>query len=210
MVSACQPRARQREGHCLGPCSPVDAIVTNSCIVYPAAEIPAFHYQGLLLKYIDLSSMLHVVQLAYVLRLALYAMLPWAGSPAWVLPVELLHGICFGLGWGCGTVQCKRIAPSGLEATMQVSGTLRPSGFMPGHCIIVSHGLVIRCLRAVDLCDSGWVSSTTGPRVQPQGAGGQPLSCACFLPVLMACGGRWFARIPHPPRRAFFRASILV
>ena len=46
--------------------------------------------------------------------------LPWFGSPWAVLPVELLHGITFACGWGAGTINCKRIAPPGLGATMQV------------------------------------------------------------------------------------------
>jgi hypothetical protein len=48
--------------------------------------------------------MLHAVLCAYVLRLGLYALLPYAGSPWCVLPVELLHGITFACGWGAGTI----------------------------------------------------------------------------------------------------------
>jgi hypothetical protein len=36
-----------------------------------------------------------------------------------VLPIELLHGICFACGWGAGTITCKRMAPPELAATMQ-------------------------------------------------------------------------------------------
>ena len=58
----------------------------------------------------------------YALRLALYALLPYAGSVLWVLPVEVLHGVTFACGWGAGTVNCKTLAPPGLAATMQVGG----------------------------------------------------------------------------------------
>jgi hypothetical protein len=64
--------------------------------------------------------MLHVVLATFCLRLACYALLPLCGSPWAVLPVELLHGITFACGWGAGTIHCKRVAPPGLEATMQV------------------------------------------------------------------------------------------
>ncbi len=37
-----------------------------------ASEIPAFHYQGALLKIVSVTTLLHVVLLTYFLRLALY------------------------------------------------------------------------------------------------------------------------------------------
>ncbi|KIY92796.1 hypothetical protein MNEG_15168 [Monoraphidium neglectum] len=88
-----------------------------------AAEIPAFHLQGAVLRRVRVEALLHFVIATYALRLALYAALPAAGSAWAVLPIELLHGVTFGCGWGGGTVQCKRLAQrlgvSGVEATMQ-------------------------------------------------------------------------------------------
>lgn len=53
-------------------------------------------------------------------------MTPWA-----VLPVELLHGVTFGLAWAAGTINCARISPPGLEtstqAIFQVKSTKRLS-----------------------------------------------------------------------------------
>ena len=72
------------------------------------------------------------MQAAYVLRLALYALLPYAGSVLWVLPVEVLHGVTFACGWGAGTVNCKTLAPPGLAATMQVGGSR-------SHAALASH-----------------------------------------------------------------------
>jgi hypothetical protein len=72
--------------------------------------------------------MLHVVLATFCVRLACYYLLPLWGSPWAVLPVELLHGITFACGWGAGTINCKRVAPPGLEATMQVGPSLRALG----------------------------------------------------------------------------------
>lgn len=83
------------------------------------AEVPVFHYQGAILRHISVHTMLHVVLCTYALRLMLYALLPLSPSPWVVLPVELLHGITFGCGWGAGTINSKRVAPPGLGATMQ-------------------------------------------------------------------------------------------
>ena len=61
-------------------------------------------------------------QRSYVLRcrLTCYALLPLAGNPWVVLPVELLHGVTFGCSWAAGTVNCARISPPGLKSTTQV------------------------------------------------------------------------------------------
>lgn len=55
-----------------------------------------------MLQVISEATMLHVVLWTYMLRMGLYALLPYAGSPWAVLPVELLHGITFACGWGAG------------------------------------------------------------------------------------------------------------
>lgn len=36
-----------------------------------------------------------------------------------MLPIELLHGVTFGLAWAASTINCKRISPPGLETTTQ-------------------------------------------------------------------------------------------
>ncbi|KAG2442634.1 hypothetical protein HXX76_002718 [Chlamydomonas incerta] len=84
-----------------------------------AAEVPAFQLQDRLLDRWGVTAVLDLTMLVYVLRLALYALLPYAGSVLWVLPVEVLHGVTFACGWGAGTVNCKTLAPPGLAATLQ-------------------------------------------------------------------------------------------
>ncbi len=89
-----------------------------------------------MLRRVRVETLLHFVIFTYALRLALYAIFPPLG--VWlVLPIEVLHGITFGCGWGGGTVQCKRLARrlavEGLEATMQVGGwfgCMRPAGLL--------------------------------------------------------------------------------
>ncbi len=86
------------------------------------AEVPAFQLQDRLLDRWGVTAVLDLVQAVYGLRLALYALLPFAGPSCiyMVLPVEVLHGITFACGWGAGTVNCKQLAPAGLAATLQV------------------------------------------------------------------------------------------
>ncbi|KAG2450232.1 hypothetical protein HYH02_000329 [Chlamydomonas schloesseri] len=96
-----------------------EALVGVAVTITCAAEVPAFQLQDRLLDRWGVTAVLDLVQAAYVLRLALYALLPYAGSVLWVLPVEVLHGVTFACGWGAGTVNCKTLAPPGLAATMQ-------------------------------------------------------------------------------------------
>lgn len=114
-----------------------------------AAEVPAFRLQPRLLRALGVRAALRLVALAYVLRTALYAALPamaralvpmvgggggggGGGSGAvptpatplfppylLVLPVEVLHGLCFAVAWGAGCLQSRRAAPPGAEAELQ-------------------------------------------------------------------------------------------
>ncbi|KAF6258417.1 hypothetical protein COO60DRAFT_1128185 [Scenedesmus sp. NREL 46B-D3] len=89
--------------------------LTVTCLT----EVPVFHFQPQLLKLVSVHTMLNIVMWTYMLRMGLYALLPYTGSAWAVLPVELLHGVTFGCGWSAGTITSKRVAPPGLEATMQ-------------------------------------------------------------------------------------------
>ena len=57
--------------------------------------------------------------LCYVLRFIGYANLPPMPHTWVVLPVQLLHGITFGLYWTVGVSYAAASAPAGLEATLQ-------------------------------------------------------------------------------------------
>lgn len=58
----------------------------------------------------------YVVLCAWATRFIVYSILinPWL-----ILPVELLHGICFGLLWPNVTAFCNDVAPPGMAATLQ-------------------------------------------------------------------------------------------
>jgi hypothetical protein len=83
-------------------------------------EVPAFTLQASILQRLSAPTALNIVLAATALRLACYAALPLAGNVWLVLPVELLHGITFGVGWGTATVYSSKLAPQHLSATMQV------------------------------------------------------------------------------------------
>jgi len=112
-----------------------------------AAEVPAFRLQPRLLRAIGVRAVLRLVAAAYVLRTALYALLPAAArllpaglrSRAYflVLPVEMLHGLCFACAWATGTAHCRRAAPRGCEAELQAwfSGCFFGAGQATG-CLV--------------------------------------------------------------------------
>ncbi len=60
-----------------------------------------------MIKRLGVDTMLHITLATYVIRLALYALLPLAGKPWAVLPIEVLHGITFGFGWWVGRTKMR-------------------------------------------------------------------------------------------------------
>ncbi|KAF6260687.1 major facilitator superfamily domain-containing protein [Scenedesmus sp. NREL 46B-D3] len=90
------------------------ALLMNVC-----TEVPAFQMQGAIMRRMAAPSLLNLVLAATALRLAAYAALPAAGNPWAVLPVELLHGITFGVGFSTATVYSGKLAPPQLAATFQ-------------------------------------------------------------------------------------------
>ena len=89
--------------------------LTVTCI----AETWVFYFAGSILRKLGLVRCFHLCFLAFLIRLGSYATLAHWGSPWAVLPIELLHGITFGLTWSAGTAMSAAIAPPGLEATTQ-------------------------------------------------------------------------------------------
>ncbi|KAG2442633.1 hypothetical protein HXX76_002717 [Chlamydomonas incerta] len=152
-----------------------EALVGVAVTITCAAEVPAFQLQGRLLDRWGVTRVLDMVQAAYVLRLALYALLPYAGSVLWVLPVEVLHGITFACGWGAGTVNCKTLAPPGLAATMQ--GTFQS---------LTSAGFGLGALLG------GWVGAHVG--WQGMFAVASVTVLGMWLGILTA---RWIIRLLH-------------
>jgi hypothetical protein len=80
-----------------------------------------FHYQEALTTRLPMKLIMRASIGSLALRMVAYAVLPSLPGVPWVvLPLELLGGNTFALYWGAACVQCKRIAPGGLQATMQV------------------------------------------------------------------------------------------
>ena len=70
-----------------------------------------------------------LILLCYALRQWFYAALPALANPWTVLPVQLLHGITFGLYWSVGNAFVHEIAPRGLNsAIMGVFGGCNSGG----------------------------------------------------------------------------------
>ncbi|KAK2080350.1 hypothetical protein QBZ16_000203 [Prototheca wickerhamii] len=83
------------------------------------AEPIVFYFAGALLRALGTTGSLHVIFAAFSVRLACYATLAAWPSPWLILPVELLHGITFGLTWTVGTAWAAANAPAHLRATVQ-------------------------------------------------------------------------------------------
>ena len=70
-----------------------------------------------------------LILLCYALRQWFYAALPAMANPWAVLPIQLLHGITFGLYWSVGNAFVHEIAPRGLNsAIMGVFGGCNSGG----------------------------------------------------------------------------------
>ncbi|GMH42383.1 hypothetical protein BSKO_10302 [Bryopsis sp. KO-2023] len=88
-------------------------------LVTCSAEVPVFALMDRILRYVGVQTMLHIVMGVFILRLLGYVMLAALPSTWWVLAIEPLHGVTFGCAWGAGTEFSRRIAPPGLDATLQ-------------------------------------------------------------------------------------------
>jgi hypothetical protein len=83
-------------------------------------------FSNFIIKVTGVDGAMHLVVAAYVLRLTMYTLLSSWPTTWLVLPVELLHGLTFGLAWAAGTHKAAQLAPNaGLMASMQ-AGTLFP------------------------------------------------------------------------------------
>jgi len=83
------------------------------------AEVPIMFFSDRIIKRVGTDGCIHLVMAAMVLRLTAHSTLALWPSTWLVLPVELLHGVTFGLAWACGTVKSAQLAPPGMRAGMQ-------------------------------------------------------------------------------------------
>lgn len=80
-------------------------------------ELPFFFISGRLLKKIGHIHAMSLVLIGFGVRFLLYSVL---SNPWWVLPIELLNGVTFGLFYSTMTSYASIVAPTGTEATLQV------------------------------------------------------------------------------------------
>ncbi|XP_071838819.1 major facilitator superfamily domain-containing protein 6-like isoform X2 [Apostichopus japonicus] len=98
----------------------------------------------------------YVVLCAWATRFIVYSILinPWL-----ILPVELLHGICFGLLWPNVTAFCNDVAPPGMAATLQAiafalyAGLSEAIGTMAGGVFYDNYGArnLFRCMAGINI-----------------------------------------------------------
>ncbi|KAK9820614.1 hypothetical protein WJX72_012297 [[Myrmecia] bisecta] len=84
-----------------------------------AVEVPIFAVNGWILRTLGVQNVLHVTIAVCVIRMLAYSTLDRWASLWFVLGVEALNGITFACAWPAGTLHCSRIAPPGMQATVQ-------------------------------------------------------------------------------------------
>ena len=83
------------------------------------SETAIFFHAGAIQGRLGIGGCVHLVAACYWLRPLLYAALPALGGAWAVLPIQLLHGITFGLLWSVGNEYTRALAPPGLESSLQ-------------------------------------------------------------------------------------------
>lgn len=81
-------------------------------------ELPFFFLSGWILKKIGHINAMSLVLAGFALRFYLYSILT---NPWWVLPIELLNGVTFGVFYSTMASYASIVAPPGTEATIQVA-----------------------------------------------------------------------------------------
>lgn len=80
-------------------------------------ELPFFFLSGWILKRVGHIHCMTLVLLGVGIRFMLYSVLV---NPWWVLPIELMNGVTFGLFYATMASYASIVAPPGTEATVQV------------------------------------------------------------------------------------------
>jgi len=96
-----------------------DALVGKAFSLGALTEIPIMLSSVVLLRRFSPRSLLSLAYILYFIRLLLFGVI---SSTVWVLPLNLLHGVTFGLYWIASIAIANEIAPDSLRATVQ--GTL--------------------------------------------------------------------------------------
>lgn len=124
--------------------------LTVTCL----SEVAIFYHAGAIQAYLGIDGCIYVTLACYTLRVLYYAALHWIGEPWAVLPVQLLHGITFGLYWSTGCTYARSLAPPALQTTLQgmFQGVNSLGGFLGnlvGGFVYVRFGAVALWVRLV-------------------------------------------------------------
>jgi MFS family permease len=119
-----------------------DALIGRAFSLGALTEIPIMLASLLLLRRFSPRFLLGLAFILFFIRLYLFSIIP---DTTWVLPLNLLHGVTFGLYWIASVAVVNEIAPDNLKATAQ--GTLISILSLSG----VLGGLI-----------SGWIFDTLG------------------------------------------------
>ncbi|XP_052076348.1 major facilitator superfamily domain-containing protein 6-like [Mytilus californianus] len=92
-------------------------IIPGLCLLFSCiAETPLLYFAGFFIKRFGHFKCLYAVFIAYALRFMIYSFL----ENAWyVLPVEMLNGITFGIMWAAATSYGSILTPPGMSGTIQ-------------------------------------------------------------------------------------------
>ena len=120
------------------------------------AEVPVFYVAKWLRRTFlpHTNSVFRLVFVCYSLRFAGYYALPLLPSPYCVLPIQLLHGITFGLYYSTATSAFREASPPGAEASMM--GVLSGVG-ASGRVVGMVFGGLLYGVRS-----TAWVAALTG------------------------------------------------
>lgn len=126
-------------------------------------EVPIFYFSGAIIKRLGVELSINIAIIAYLLRLAAYAMIPWLPSLWIILPVEVLQGLTFALAWSAGTVHCRDVAPPHLRSSVQsiysglYSGVGAGVGGLAGGLLYGAFGGQVMCASGCGVMFVGWV-----------------------------------------------------
>lgn len=79
-------------------------------------EIPLFYFSARIIAKLGLKTSLLITIAATAIRLVLYS---WVSTPAWAIPIELLHGISWSLFWVVCVEYVNKLVPAHWLATGQ-------------------------------------------------------------------------------------------
>ncbi len=99
---------------CGGTPSVMGAALFCTCVT----EVVIFYHGAAIKRALTLDWCLILTPFCYFLRQFYYWLLPSLGNAWFVLPVQFLHGITFGLYWSTANDFIQDIAPTGLTASM--------------------------------------------------------------------------------------------